>query len=141
MNNIPQVRHTERVFTLCYVRKVGFRPNGIPSEIMGFTIALYFGRQLTPKFILSSCTENWIPVDNRRFDTYQYLFLVAEVFYNINLGDWIGCHPLNGEKLYAQPRSNFDKLHRKLLKEIDSFRSLESLSKVEQRHAYYAGVT
>ena len=136
----PKTRLSNRSFVLCYVRKEGLRPEKFePRHIIGYLVFVHFGKKDKPQFLLSACSENWRIVDNNSFDSYEELFLVAENYYHIPLKAWKGSHPERGMKLYSQPRTTIERLHRKLLKNVDFYRYRGFTHKSHRSHAYYAG--
>jgi hypothetical protein len=137
----PSVRIGERYFILLYVRKSALRPMGEPAEIIGFTVSVHFGRKLKASYILSACGADWKPVENVFFESIDKLILVSEVFFHIALSEWIGCHPEKNKKLYARRRTRIERLHRSLIKKIDSIRTNKlGYADYYRMAAKYAGI-
>jgi len=141
MKKTPLAKLGDRDFTLCFIQKDGLRPINEPKKIIGFSVSVHYGKKYKPTFCLSSCTDDWIQVENNFFDSYEQLFLVAEIFYKIRAKSWKGCHPKNGEKLYSLNQTKIRRLHQKMVKRVDFHRRGPSDTKYYKGIAYYAGAT
>jgi hypothetical protein len=135
----PIARLGERDFNLFYVARESARPNAKPDRIIGFVVAVHFGRRFRAHFRLSACTEAWNPVESLFVDQIEELLLIAEVFYKIAPRDWIGCHPIRGESLYKKKRTCVDRLHRTLLRKADFLRDRDTLAGWFCDKAWYMG--
>jgi len=139
MKKKPFAKLGDRDFTLCFIKKDGLRPISEPRKIIGYRVSVHYGKKYKPTFCLSACTDDWKPVENNFFDSYENLFLVAEIFYKIRAKSWKGCHPRNGEKLYSSNQTKIRRLHQKMVKRVDFHRKLAYDTKYYRGMAYYAG--
>jgi hypothetical protein len=117
MQNTPEVRPSPSIFLLCYFPcEVATGGN---RKIVGYTISLRITHWLRPEYLLSVCEESWRPLTSFSFGDHEYILNAAEEFFGICKADWIGCHPPQGNPLYAQPRSSVERLHRRLVRAFD----------------------